>query len=92
MKEFLYKILDLATFGRGMKRVINGKEVRLPTRFYRYFPDNYEKDNFRFFFDSVKPGDTVIFLGTGTGEAPKTLKDLFAGLEPEGGPDPGDRG
>ncbi|HMU72390.1 MAG TPA: FkbM family methyltransferase [Ferruginibacter sp.] len=67
MKEFLYKILDLATFGRGMKRVINGKEVRLPTRFYRYFPDNYEKDNFRFFFDSVKPGDTVLDFGAHIG-------------------------
>lgn len=67
MKEFLYKLLNLATFGRGMKRVINGKEVRLPTRFYRFFPDNYEKDNFRFFFNAVKPGDTVLDFGAHIG-------------------------
>jgi hypothetical protein len=30
MKEFLYKILDLATFGRGMKRVINPLLPLLP--------------------------------------------------------------
>ncbi len=67
MKEFLYKLLDLATFGRGMKRTINGKEVRLPTRFYRFFPDNYEKDNFRFFFTNTKAGDTVLDFGAHIG-------------------------
>ncbi len=67
MKEFLYKLLNLATLGRGMKRTINGRDVRLPTRFYRFFPDNYEKDNFQFFFSSTKPGDTVLDFGAHIG-------------------------
>lgn len=67
MKEFLYKLLDLSTFGRGMKRTINGHDVRLPTRFYRFFPDNYEKDNFQFFFSACKKGDTVLDFGAHIG-------------------------
>lgn len=67
MKEFLYKLLNLATLGRGMKRTINGRDVRLPTRFYRFFPDNYEKDNFQFFFSSCKKGDTVLDFGAHIG-------------------------
>lgn len=67
MKEFLYKLLNIATLGRGMKRTINGHTLRLPTRFYRFFPDNYEKDNFKFVFDQVKPGDTVLDCGAHIG-------------------------
>ncbi|MEO5999784.1 MAG: FkbM family methyltransferase [Ferruginibacter sp.] len=67
MKEFLYKLLNLATLGRGMKRVINGHEVRLPTRFYRFFPDNYESENFKFLFASCKKGDTVLDIGAHIG-------------------------
>lgn len=67
MKEFLYKLLNLATFGRGMKRVINGHEVRLPTRFYRFFPDNYESENFKFLFASCKKGDTILDFGAHIG-------------------------
>jgi FkbM family methyltransferase len=67
MKEFLYKLLDLATLGTGMKRTINGHKVRLPTRFYRFFPDNYESENFQFFFSSCKKGDTVLDFGAHIG-------------------------
>ncbi|MBK7376724.1 MAG: hypothetical protein IPJ02_14570 [Chitinophagaceae bacterium] len=64
MKEFLYKLLNLATLGRGMKRTINGRDVRLPTRFYRFFPDNYERDNFQFFLPPAKRGYGTGFRGT----------------------------
>ena len=67
MKEFLYKLLNLATLGRGMKSTINGHEVRLPTRFYRFFPDNYERENFKFVFEVCKPGDTILDFGAHIG-------------------------
>lgn len=75
MKEFLYRLLNLATLGKGMKRTINGHEVRLPTRFYRFFPGNYEKDNFKFLFDSCKKGDTILDFGAHIG--------LFAAIASE---------
>ena len=67
MKEFLYKVLNIATFGRGMKRIVNGHTLRLPTRFYRFFPDNYEHENFEFLFSSVKKGDVVLDVGAHIG-------------------------
>jgi FkbM family methyltransferase len=63
MKELLYKLLNIATMGKGMKRTISGHTLRLPTRFYRFFADNYEEDNFKFLFDKVKPGDVVLDFG-----------------------------
>lgn len=63
MKELLYKLLNIATLGKGMKRTISGHTLRLPTRYYRYFVDNYEEDNFKFLFSSVKKGDVVLDFG-----------------------------
>ena len=67
MKEFLYKLLDMATLGKGMKRTINGHTVRLPTRYYKYFPDNYEKENFEFLLATVQKGDVVLDIGAHIG-------------------------
>ncbi|WP_462252922.1 FkbM family methyltransferase [Ferruginibacter sp.] len=63
MKELIYKLLNIATLGRGMKRTISGHTLRLPTRFYRFFPDNYEEENFGFLFSKVKKGDVVLDFG-----------------------------
>lgn len=51
------------------------------------YPASYWEDRIADEYPKATPGKP-----SGTGEAPKTLKDLFAGLEPEGGPDPVDRG
>ena len=67
MKEFLYKVLNIATFGRGMKRTINGYSLRLPTRLYRYFPDDYEHENFKFVFNNTKKADTILDFGAHIG-------------------------
>ncbi len=67
MKEFLYKLLDVATFSRGIKRTISGHTLRLPTRYYKYFPDNYEAENFEFLFAHSKNGDVLLDFGAHIG-------------------------
>ncbi|MEP7236261.1 MAG: FkbM family methyltransferase [Ferruginibacter sp.] len=67
MKELIYKLLEIATMGKGLKRTINGYTLRLPTRYFKYFPDNYESDNFEFLAKSCKPGAVIIDIGAHIG-------------------------
>ncbi len=67
MKELIYKLLDIASMGRGLKRTINGHQLRLPTRYFRYFPDEYEAENFEFLTNSCKPGSVIIDIGAHIG-------------------------
>ncbi len=67
MKEFIYKLLDLFTGGKGLKKKINGFIVKLPTRYINYFPADYEKENFQFLKRHVKPGDQVLDIGAHIG-------------------------
>lgn len=67
MKELVYQLLDMASLGKGLKRTINGHTLRLPTRYFRYFPDKYESDNFEFLTDSCRPGAVIIDIGAHIG-------------------------
>ena len=67
MKELIYKLLDIASMGRGLKRTINGHQLRLPTRYFRYFPEEYEAENFEFLSDSCNPGSVIIDIGAHIG-------------------------
>jgi FkbM family methyltransferase len=67
MKEFIYKLLDIASMGRGLKRTINGHTLRLPTRYFKYFPEQYEAENFEFLEDSCRSGSVVIDIGAHIG-------------------------
>lgn len=67
MKEFLYKLLDIASMGRGLKRTVNAHTLRLPTRYFKYFPETYEAENFGFLEDSCKPGAVIIDIGAHIG-------------------------
>jgi FkbM family methyltransferase len=66
MKELIYKLLDIASLGRGLKRKINGYVLRLPTRYFRYFPEDYESENFAF-LATCKPGAVIIDIGAHIG-------------------------
>ncbi len=67
MKEFIYKILDIASMGRGLQRRVNGYSLRLPTRYFKYFPETYEAENFDFLKESCKPGAVIIDIGAHIG-------------------------
>ena len=67
MKEFIYNLLEKASFGRGLKRTINGHQLRLPTRYFKYFPANYESENFEFLANSCMPGAVIIDIGAHIG-------------------------
>jgi FkbM family methyltransferase len=67
MKEFIYKLLDIASMGRGLKRRINGHTLRLPTRYFKYFPETYEAENFGFLSESCKSGAVIIDIGAHIG-------------------------
>lgn len=67
MKEFIYKILDIASMGRGLQRRVNGHNLRLPTRYFKYFPETYEAENFEFLKESCKSGAVIIDIGAHIG-------------------------
>ncbi|MFZ4058244.1 MAG: FkbM family methyltransferase [Ferruginibacter sp.] len=67
IKALLYSILEMLTRGRGIAKHINGADLRLPAKYFRYFPSNYEADNFEFLKASVKPGSVVLDIGAHIG-------------------------
>lgn len=67
MKEAIYKIFDFITFGKGIKRNISGFSLRLPTRYYKYFKQDYELNNINFLNNQLEKGMTVIDIGAHIG-------------------------
>ena len=67
MKELVYRVIDLFTFGTGLRKKFNGYSVKIPTRFINYFPSDYEKENFSFLTAQCKPGSTVLDIGAHIG-------------------------
>ncbi|HZI54085.1 MAG TPA: FkbM family methyltransferase, partial [Chitinophagaceae bacterium] len=63
IKKVYYALLDLITFGKGVPVVINNFKVRLPARYYKYFPKNYEEENFTFFKKHCHQGMTTLDIG-----------------------------
>jgi len=67
IKNAAYSILDAVTFGKGIARSINGFKVRFPARWVRYFPSDYEKENYAILKQHLKPGMDVIDIGAHIG-------------------------
>src|SRR6185436_7756835 len=63
IKKVYYAFLDLITFGKGISVTINNFKIRLPARYYKYFPKNYEAENFSFFKEHSRPGMTILDIG-----------------------------
>jgi FkbM family methyltransferase len=62
-----YNMLEAITFGQGLPRKVNGVQVKLPAKYIRYFPTNYEQDNFDFLYANCKEGHTVLDIGAHIG-------------------------
>ena len=79
IKSFCYFILDLFTLRRGITVTINGNALRLPTRYFKYFPKNYEQTNFAFFREKFKPGINIIDIGAHIGLYSVYMQQLSRG-------------
>lgn len=67
LKEVFYAGLDLINMSKGLKRKINNWEIVFPVRYYKYFPSNYEVENFVFLEESCKEGATILDIGAHIG-------------------------
>jgi FkbM family methyltransferase len=63
----IYSLLEIITFGQGLPKTVNGVSLKLPAKYIRYFPSDYESDNFRFLFQHCQPGDTILDIGAHIG-------------------------
>jgi FkbM family methyltransferase len=63
VKDFCYSLLDKVLLGRGIKRTVNGFKIVFPTRYYKYYEPDYEKDSFTFIKSTIKSGQTVLDIG-----------------------------
>ncbi|NOT51429.1 MAG: FkbM family methyltransferase [Chitinophagaceae bacterium] len=67
LKNASYTVLDWVTLKKGIARRINDIKVRFPPRWMRYFPGDYEKENYAFLKQYLKPGMDVIDIGAHIG-------------------------
>lgn len=63
----IYSLLEAITFGQGLYKTINGVSVKLPAKYIRYFPSNYEKENFAFLKSCCGEGATILDIGAHIG-------------------------
>ncbi len=66
-KKIAYKAIDVITLGNGVPVTINNFKLKLPTKYFRMFPKDYEASSFSFFKKHLKQGDTVIDIGAHIG-------------------------
>jgi FkbM family methyltransferase len=67
LKKPVYGIIDFITLKKGFARKINGMKFRFPVKWFRYFPNDYEKENCDFLKKTVKPGMDIIDIGAHIG-------------------------
>jgi hypothetical protein len=67
LRNLAYSFLDLLTLKRGIARKINNMKIRFPARWSRYYPADYEADNYSFLQQQVKSGMHIIDIGAHIG-------------------------
>ena len=67
LKNTAYGVLDLITLKKGVARKINNRKIRFPAKWSRYYPGEYEPDNYGFLEQQLKPGMHVIDIGAHIG-------------------------
>lgn len=67
MKEFIYRLVNMVMLGKGLPRTINGFKLWLPTRYFKYFPADYEKENFELLSATCREGGLVMDIGAHIG-------------------------
>lgn len=67
IKKTGYALLETIYGTKGIARIINGVTIKLPVKYFRYFPADYEADNFQFLKENCKPANTVLDIGAHIG-------------------------
>ncbi|RYF96622.1 MAG: FkbM family methyltransferase [Chitinophagaceae bacterium] len=67
LKEIAYGAYDLFTGKKGVSKRYGNVDLRLPVRYVRFFPSDYEKENAEIIAKHVKEGMTVIDIGAHIG-------------------------
>jgi FkbM family methyltransferase len=67
LRNSAYQLLDLITLKKGVTRTINNMKVRFPAKWSRYYPGDYEVENYTFLQQHVKPGMQIIDIGAHIG-------------------------
>jgi len=67
IKSIAYRAIDIATFGKGIKRNFSGEPVKFPARWSRYFPSDYEPETVAFLRDHLHEGKTFLDIGAHIG-------------------------
>jgi len=62
-----YRFLEWLTRGRGLYRRISDTRIKLPARYIRYFPADYEAANFSLLQQHIRPGSVVLDIGAHIG-------------------------
>ena len=63
----IYSFLESITFGQGLHKTVNSVRVKLPAKYIRYFPSDYEKENFDFLKSCCGEGATILDIGAHIG-------------------------
>lgn len=66
-KNLIYFFLDVITLKKGVRRKINNHIIRFPAKWSRYYESNYEKENYTFLQQKIKPGMQIIDIGAHIG-------------------------
>ncbi|MFZ1330298.1 MAG: FkbM family methyltransferase [Chitinophagaceae bacterium] len=62
-RKLALSIIDKVTIRKGVKINIHDIGIRVPGRYLRYFESDYEKENFTFLKENIKPGMTCVDIG-----------------------------
>lgn len=67
IKKVAYKFLEITTRNTGLPVSINNLKLKLPAKYFRLFPSDYEHASFSFFKKHLKKGATGLDIGAHIG-------------------------
>jgi len=67
IKKLAYSMINFVTGNKGVQRTINQFKIKFPAHWSRYYESDYEKDNYNFLRNQVKPGMHIIDIGAHLG-------------------------
>jgi FkbM family methyltransferase len=67
LKNIIYSIIDLLILGKGLPCYVNGFKVMFPAKWFRYFENDYEKENILFLKEKCKPNMIIFDIGAHLG-------------------------